>query len=40
MVFPNEFRKARTAKVGAEIEEMTARINWIEAQILPFRHDP
>ncbi|HET7137109.1 MAG TPA: hypothetical protein VFI04_02040 [Gaiellaceae bacterium] len=40
MAFPNEFRKARAAGVGAEIQALSERIEWLEAQILPFRHDP
>jgi hypothetical protein len=40
MAFPNDFRRARAARVGAEIQELGERIEWIEAQLLPFRHDP
>jgi hypothetical protein len=37
--FPNEVVQARAAGLAASIDEMTARIEILEAQLLPFRHD-
>lgn len=40
MAFPNDFRRGRAAMIGAEIQALSERIEWIEAQLLPYRHDP
>ena len=38
--FPNEFQRARAAVLATTLDEMTARIEWLEAQLLPLRrHD-
>jgi len=38
--FPNEFQQTRAAALAAQLDEMTARMEWLEAQLLPLRrHD-
>jgi chromosome segregation ATPase len=38
--FPNEFQQTRAAALATSLDEMTARIEWLEAQLLPLRrHD-
>jgi len=38
--FPNEFQQARAAALATQLDEMTARMEWLEAQLLPLRrHD-
>lgn len=38
--FPNEFQRARAAALATELDDMSARMEWLEAQLLPLRrHD-
>jgi hypothetical protein len=38
--FPNEFQQARAGALATQLDEMTARMEWLEAQLLPLRrHD-
>jgi hypothetical protein len=37
--FPNELEEARAAALADNLDEMGSRIDYLEAQLLPFRHD-
>jgi hypothetical protein len=34
-LFPNEVERARAADLAGRIEEMNAKVEWLEAQLLP-----
>jgi uncharacterized protein (DUF924 family) len=37
--FPNEVDQTRAASLARELDETVARIEYLEAQLLPFAHD-
>jgi hypothetical protein len=37
--FPNELEETRAAALADKLEEMGSRIEYLEAQLLPFHHD-
>jgi len=37
--FPNEVDQSRAASLAKELDETVARMEYLEAQILPFAHD-
>lgn len=37
--FPNDLEQARAAALADNLDEMGSRIEYLEAQLLPFHHD-